>query len=191
MKVNTLHKNAEIHDERECAGDYLSAQKNTANPSAAGLLTPADGLAGESSTDKTANIQDRKDSMAVSVTRHAPNPYIAKFKNQIIFSYLKIIIIYDELITITRQYGCGGRESAKLINSLYNSLPEKAKQYLMLLRVVESGRESVHIQGGIHHICELVTSKAIDQSKNEGYNQNHGKSDRIEGPRKEINNGSI
>jgi len=51
---------------------------------------------------------------------------------------VKIIIIYDELITITRQYGCGGRESAKLINSLYNSLPEKAKQYLMLLRVVES-----------------------------------------------------
>ena len=138
MKENTSQKNSEKHDERECAGDYLSAQKNTANPSAAGLLTPADGLAVESSTDKTTNIQDRKDSMAVSVTRHASTPYIAKFQNQIIFGYLKIIIIYDELITITRQYGCAGRESAKLINSLYNSLPEKAKQYLMLLRVVES-----------------------------------------------------
>ena len=89
MKENTSQKNSEKHDERECAGDYLSAQKNTANPSAAGLLTPADGLAVESSTDKTTNIQDRKDSMAVSVTRHASTPYIAKFQNQIIFGYLK------------------------------------------------------------------------------------------------------
>lgn len=32
---------------------------------------------------------------------------------------------------------------------------------------------------------------AIDQSKEEDYNLDHGKSDRIEGPRKETNNGSI
>ena len=33
--------------------------------------------------------------------------------------------------------------------------------------------------------------KTIDQTKQEDYNLDHGKSDRIEGPRKEINNGSI
>lgn len=80
MKENTSHKNSEKHDERECAGDYLSAQKAPANPSAAGLLTPADGLAGESATDKTANIHDCKDSMAVSVTRHASNP-VQQYEN--------------------------------------------------------------------------------------------------------------
>ena len=59
---------------------YLSAQKAPANPSAAGLLTPADGLAGESATDETTNIHDSNDSMAVSVTRHASNP-VQQFKN--------------------------------------------------------------------------------------------------------------
>jgi excisionase family DNA binding protein len=33
--------------------------------------------------------------------------------------------------------------------------------------------------------------KTIDQTKQEGYNLDHGKSDRIEGLRKEVNNGSI
>jgi excisionase family DNA binding protein len=33
--------------------------------------------------------------------------------------------------------------------------------------------------------------KTIDQTKEEGYNLDHGKSDRIEGLRKEVNNGSI
>jgi excisionase family DNA binding protein len=40
------------------------------------------------------------------------------------------------------------------------------------------------------HIDKLIR-KVIDQSKNEVYNPDHGKSDRIEGPYKEINNGSI
>jgi len=38
---------------------------------------------------------------------------------------------------------------------------------------------------------DRLVRKTIDQSKNEVYNPDHGKSDRIEGPRKEINNGSI
>jgi len=38
---------------------------------------------------------------------------------------------------------------------------------------------------------DKLIRKAIDQSKNEVYNPDHGKSDRIEGPRKEIDNGSI
>jgi hypothetical protein len=67
-------------NDNERAWDYLSAQKDPANPSAAGLLTPADGLAGESSTDETANIHDSKDSMAVSVTRHASNP-VQQYEN--------------------------------------------------------------------------------------------------------------
>jgi excisionase family DNA binding protein len=43
---------------------------------------------------------------------------------------------------------------------------------------------------GNAHIDKLIR-KSIDQSKNELYNTDHGKSDRIEGPKKEINNGSI
>ena len=38
---------------------------------------------------------------------------------------------------------------------------------------------------------DKMIRKAIDQSKNEDYNSLHGKSDRIGGPKKEINNGSI
>jgi excisionase family DNA binding protein len=41
-----------------------------------------------------------------------------------------------------------------------------------------------------NHIDKLIR-KTIDQTKQEDYNPDHGKSDRIEGPRKEINNGSI
>jgi excisionase family DNA binding protein len=43
--------------------------------------------------------------------------------------------------------------------------------------------------GNIH--LDKLIRKAIDQSKNEVYNPCHGKSDRIEGLIKEINNGSI
>ena len=38
---------------------------------------------------------------------------------------------------------------------------------------------------------DKMVRKAIDQSNDEDYNPYHGKSDRIEGPRKEITNGSI
>lgn len=41
-----------------------------------------------------------------------------------------------------------------------------------------------------NHIEKLIR-KTIDQAKQEDYNLSHGKSDRIEGPRKEISNGSI
>jgi len=41
-----------------------------------------------------------------------------------------------------------------------------------------------------NHIDKFIR-KTIDQIKQEDYNLDHGKSDRIEGPRKEINNGSI
>jgi len=41
-----------------------------------------------------------------------------------------------------------------------------------------------------NHIEKLIR-KTIDQTKQEDYNLNYGKSDRIEGPRKETNNGSI
>ncbi|MGA2782860.1 MAG: helix-turn-helix domain-containing protein [Smithella sp.] len=41
-----------------------------------------------------------------------------------------------------------------------------------------------------NHIEKLIR-KTIDQTKQEDYNLDHGKSDRIEGPRKETNNGSI
>jgi len=40
-------------------------------------------------------------------------------------------------------------------------------------------------------IIDKLIRKAIDQSNKEVYNPNHGKSDRIEGLIKEINNGSI
>ena len=38
---------------------------------------------------------------------------------------------------------------------------------------------------------DKLIRKAIDQSRDNVYNADHGKSDRIEGPRKETNNGSI
>jgi excisionase family DNA binding protein len=38
---------------------------------------------------------------------------------------------------------------------------------------------------------DRLIRKAIDQSKQETYNPDHGKSDRIEGPMKEIKNGSV
>jgi excisionase family DNA binding protein len=41
-----------------------------------------------------------------------------------------------------------------------------------------------------NHIDKLIR-KTIDQTKQEDYNLDHGKSDRIEGLRKEVNNGSI
>ena len=51
--------------------------------------------------------------------------------------------------------------------------------------------ESVHMgRGGTNYNYNPV-SKVIDRGKNELYNPDHGKSDRIEGPKKEINNGSI
>ncbi len=110
--------------------------------------------------------QNGDKSMAVSVTRHASTPSV-----------------------ILKQYGYAGRESANTINSLPNTLPEKAEREHILLRVVESGRESAHTQGDI--LIDKLIRKVIDWSKNEDYNLYHGKSDRIEGPRKEINNGSI
>ncbi|MCX5818773.1 MAG: helix-turn-helix domain-containing protein [Deltaproteobacteria bacterium] len=38
---------------------------------------------------------------------------------------------------------------------------------------------------------DRMIRKAIDQSKHPSYNPEHGKSDRIEGPKKEINHGSV
>ena len=40
-------------------------------------------------------------------------------------------------------------------------------------------------------IIDKLIRKAIDQSKGEVYNLEHGKSDRSKGPKKEMNNGSI
>jgi excisionase family DNA binding protein len=65
----------------------------------------------------------------------------------------------------------------------------------------ESKRENVHdgkqprekrkISGSANNHIDKLIRKTIDQTKKEDYNLDHGKSDRIEGPRKEINNGSI
>jgi len=55
-------------------------------------------------------------------------------------------------------------------------------------RMTESRRADKHK----HNVpIDKLIRKAIDQSNIEVYNPDHGKSDRIEGPRKEINNGSV
>jgi hypothetical protein len=54
---------------------------------------------------------------------------------------------------------------------------------------MESGREFAQVRDNIQ--IDKLIRKSIDQNKNEVYNPDHGKSDRIEGPTKEINNGSI
>ena len=189
MKEKTSHKNSENHDESECTENSLSVQTASPRLCAAGLLTPAHKQVVESVGDKTTNIHDSRASMAVSVTRHASTPYFTQFQNQIVFGYSKIIITCDKLIIVIQQYGYSGRESSKLTNYLPNSLPRKDEQDQILLREVESGRESPHIQGDI--LIDKMIRKAIDQSKNEVYNLYHGKSDLIEGLIKEINNGSI
>jgi hypothetical protein len=57
------------------------------------------------------------------------------------------------------------------------------------MRVVENGRVSAQVQGNI--LIDKLIRITIDRAKQEDYDSYHGKSDRIEGPRKEINNGSI
>jgi len=51
-------------------------------------------------------------------------------------------------------------------------------------------RKDQQLDKSLTPIDKLIR-KAIDQSKNEVYNPAHGKSDRIEGPKKEIKYGSI
>ncbi len=111
-------------------------------------------------------LNNNQGGMAVPVTRHASSPSV-----------------------IFKQYGYAGRESSQGNNSLHETLPNKDEQDQYVLRVVESGRESAHVQGNI--LIDKLIRKVIDQGKNKVYNFNHGKSDRIEGPRKERNNGSI
>ena len=65
------------------AGNCLSAQETLTSPSAAGRLTPADGLKAEFAGEKSfkaPDVEDDIDSMAVSVTRHASNPHVTEFQ---------------------------------------------------------------------------------------------------------------
>ena len=52
-------------------------------------------------------------------------------------------------------------------------------------------REKRKKSESVNNNIDKVIRKTIDQTKQEDYNLDNGKSDRIEGPRKEINNGSI
>jgi len=187
MEGNSADKNQNQYDESEGVDIQLSAQETPHCPSA--VQTPANGQAVDFAQADISTAPDDRDSMAVSVTRHASHPYVTKLQNQIVHGYSEIMITSDEYITILQQYGYTGRESAKFTNTLPDTLPEKAVQYHILLRVVESGRVSTQVQGNI--LIDKLIRKTIDQTRQEDYNSYHGKSDRIEGPRKEINNGSI
>jgi len=188
MKENTSNKNSEKPDDSKCAESYLSVQKTPACPSVA-VASPADGQAVESARDKISNVHDNRSSMAVSVTRHASTPSFTQFQNQIANGYSRIVINTDKCIKIILQYRLRSRESSKPTNSLPNSLPRKDEQDQILLREVESGRESTQMPGNI--FIDKIIRKVIDQSKNEVYNLYQGKSDLIEGLIKEINNESI
>lgn len=72
--------NHEKQNNNGSAGNCLSSQDNLHRPSAAGQRTPADGLAVENNSDKSFNVPDGRDSMAVSVTRHASTPHVKDFK---------------------------------------------------------------------------------------------------------------
>jgi excisionase family DNA binding protein len=52
-------------------------------------------------------------------------------------------------------------------------------------------REKRKVSDSANKHIDRIIRKTIDQTKQEDYNLYHGKSDRIEGPQKEINNGSI
>ena len=56
---------------------------------------------------------------------------------------------------------------------------------------VKQPREKRKKSESVNNNIDKVIRKTIDQTKQEDYNLDNGKSDRIEGPRKEINNGSI
>lgn len=72
--------NQKQQNDNEGAGESLSAKKKLPRPSAAGLLTPAEGRAEEASSDKSFNVPDGRNSMAVSVTRHASTPHVTDFQ---------------------------------------------------------------------------------------------------------------
>jgi len=170
MERNLSNKNPEKHDERECSVNSVLSQNEHPCPSAA-AGEPADEQGVDHVSTEINPNQNNDKSMAESVTRHASNPSV-----------------------ILKQYGYAGRESANPTNSLPDTLPEKGEQDQDALRVVESGRESVHVgepSFSANNHSERIIRKTIDQTKQEDYNLDHGKSDRIKGPRKEINNGSI
>lgn len=56
---------------------------------------------------------------------------------------------------------------------------------------VTSGNHRVRRQGKGNADIDRLIRKAIDQSKGESYNPEHGKSDRSKGPRKETTHGSL
>jgi hypothetical protein len=56
---------------------------------------------------------------------------------------------------------------------------------------VKSGSHRVRRTWKGNADIDRLIRKAIDQSKGEVYNLEHGKSDRSKGPKKEMNNGSI
>jgi hypothetical protein len=165
MEGNSAHKNQNKYDDSEGVDIQLSAQETPHCPSTA-VQTPADGQAVDFAQADISTAPDERDSMAVFVTRHASSPTV-----------------------ILKQYGYSGRESSQGNNSLPETLPKKDEQNQNDLRVVGRGRESAQVQGNI--LIDKLIRKIIDQTKQEDYNSYHGKSDRIEGPRKEINNGSI
>ena len=57
------------------------------------------------------------------------------------------------------------------------------------VKIQQRGKRKLSVSSNKH--IDRIIRKTIDQTKQEDYNLDHGKSDRIEGPRKEINNGSI
>lgn len=184
MKEKSSHKNQYQQYDISFAGNCLSALKIITSPSAAGLLTPADGLVEEADSDKSFNLTDGRDSMAVSVTRHASTPLLIVYR----FSLCRFNFLgkYDLRFNA---YIYAGRESSNTTNILSNSLPEKGEQDQLISTEVERGRESVQVRGS--NLINKLIIQTIDQDKKEVYNPAHGKSDRIKGLVKENNNGSI
>jgi len=110
--------------------------------------------------------------MALSVTRHVSTPYTVHTQFQFIL------------------FGHIGRELVGFGNSLPHCLPEKDKEYQHHLGVVGDGRQCAH-GWGCFSLYPFSVRLVIDHSINQVYNLSHGKSDLIEGPTKEIHNGSI
>ena len=87
--------------------------------------------------------QDHGESRAVPVTRHASDPSVDIFVNQIVHDYTGIRITVDKYAIIFMQYKYTGRESEMPANFLPHSLPEKDEENQKDLKEVESGRELV------------------------------------------------
>lgn len=121
MKGNSTH--TDQYEQMTSLAD-LCSEGQKAKPCLSADRQEADGQGAPVQLRNVTTTSDHSCSMAVSVTRHASNPFVD-----------------------TDDKGYAGRESGRESSNSTNSLPEKGEQNQDVLRVVESGKELRHERG--------------------------------------------